>query len=51
MQQNKNIKDFSELKLIISDSEKMTSSLTDLTEIFNLKKHFSVFNGLNLHNS
>jgi len=46
MQQNKNIKDFSELKLIISDSEKMTSSLTDLTEIFNLKKHFSVFNGL-----
>ena len=46
MQQNKSTKDFSDLKIIISDSEKMTSSLTDMMKVFNLKKYFSVFNQL-----
>jgi hypothetical protein len=46
MQQNKITKDFSELKIIISDSEKMTSSLTDVMKVFNLKKYFSLFNQL-----
>jgi len=46
MQQNKITKDFSELKIIISDSEKMTSSLTDVKKVFNLKKYFSLFNQL-----
>jgi len=46
MQHNKITKNISELKPIISDSEKMTSSLTDVMNIFNLKKHFSLFNFL-----
>ena len=46
MQQNKVTNNFSELKEIISDSEKMTSSLTDVMDKFNLKKNFSLFDGI-----
>jgi len=46
MQRNKITKDFSELKPILLDTEKMTSSLTDMMNVFNVKKHFSLFDVL-----
>ena len=46
MQQIKFTNNFSDLKEIISNPEKMTSSLTDMIDIFNLKKHFVDFNSL-----
>jgi len=46
MQPDKNTKNISDLKPILLDSEKMTSSLADMIEVFNLKKHFSKFNSL-----
>jgi len=46
MQQSKITKNFSELRPIISNSEKMTSSLADMMKAFNLKKNLSIFNFL-----
>lgn len=46
MQQNKITKNISELSSIISNTEKLTSSLADVIDKFNLKKHLSMFDML-----
>lgn len=44
--QNKSTKEISELKAIISDSTKLSSSLANVMNDFDLKKHFSLFDFL-----
>ncbi len=46
MQQDKDNKKISELKKIFSDSEKMTSALTDMIAIFKVPKYFKAYNFL-----
>jgi hypothetical protein len=46
MQHNKNTNKFTELEVLISDSEKLTSSLTDVMVKFNISKHFRLFDFL-----
>jgi hypothetical protein len=46
MQHNKNTKKISDLEMIISNPQKLTSSLADVIEKFNVKKTFQVFDFL-----
>lgn len=46
MQQSKDIKNNSELEIIGTDSEKLTSSLTNVIEKFQLKRHLAIFDVL-----